>query len=48
MVKGMFDTISKMKRCVRTAYGDSMITYQETTTKHHGILQGNGAGPTND
>jgi Reverse transcriptase (RNA-dependent DNA polymerase) len=46
MVNVMFDTISKMKRCIRTAFGDSLITYQETTQKFHGILQGNGAGPT--
>jgi Reverse transcriptase (RNA-dependent DNA polymerase) len=46
MVDVMFNTISKMQRCIRTAYGDSSLTYQETSTRHHGILQGNGAGPT--
>jgi Reverse transcriptase (RNA-dependent DNA polymerase) len=46
MVNVMFNTLTKMKRCVRTAFGDSKVTYQETSTRHHGILQGNGAGPT--
>jgi hypothetical protein len=46
MVSAMFDTISKMERCVRTSYGDSEIKYKENEKKFHGILQGNGAGPT--
>jgi hypothetical protein len=46
MVNVMFDTISKIKRCVRMAFGDSSITYQETTQKFNGILHSNGAGPT--
>jgi Reverse transcriptase (RNA-dependent DNA polymerase) len=46
MIRAMFDTISKMERCVRTVYGDSDITYKESNKRHHGILQGNGAGPS--
>jgi hypothetical protein len=46
MVKAMFRTISKMERHIRTSFGDSDTTYRQTTQKFHGILQGNGAGPT--
>jgi Reverse transcriptase (RNA-dependent DNA polymerase) len=46
MVNVLFNTLTKMKRCIRTAFGDSKSTYQETSTRHHGILQGNAAGPT--
>jgi hypothetical protein len=42
----MFTTIDKMKRCIRTTYGDSTQTYKADKRKFHGILQGNGAGPT--
>jgi hypothetical protein len=46
MIKAMFKTISKMKRCIRTSYGDSDTFYSEDgITRFHGILQGNGAGP---
>jgi Reverse transcriptase (RNA-dependent DNA polymerase) len=46
MIKSMFKTISKMKRHIRTSFGDSDIKYQQTDKRFHGILQGNGAGPT--
>jgi Reverse transcriptase (RNA-dependent DNA polymerase) len=46
MISAMFDTISMMERCVRTTFGDSELTYKEESEKFHGILQGNGAGPT--
>jgi hypothetical protein len=46
MTSVMFDTISQMERCIRTSYGDSIQTYREEDTRFHGILQGNGAGPT--
>jgi Reverse transcriptase (RNA-dependent DNA polymerase) len=46
MVEAMFTTISKMERCVRRSYGDSDQTYKEEQERFHGILQGNGAGPT--
>ncbi len=43
----MFDTIQKMKHFIRTVFGDSAQSYSSTTDmKFHGILQGNGAGPT--
>jgi Reverse transcriptase (RNA-dependent DNA polymerase) len=45
MVKAMFRTISKMKRCIRTSFGDSQVFYSEGQSTFHGILQGNGAGP---
>jgi hypothetical protein len=45
MVKAMFRTISKMKRCIRTSFGDSQVFYSEDETRFHGILQGNGEGP---
>jgi hypothetical protein len=46
MVNVMFKSISQMERAVRTSYGDSDITYKEDKQPFHGILQGNGAGPT--
>lgn len=43
----MFNTLSSMKHKIRTSFGDSELSYQETKNdKFHGILQGNGAGPT--
>jgi hypothetical protein len=46
MINTMFDTISNMKRSIRTIYGDSDLTYGHKSMKLHGILQGHGAGPT--
>jgi Reverse transcriptase (RNA-dependent DNA polymerase) len=46
MVEVMFSTIQKMERNVRTSYGDLLTTYKEENERFHGILQGNGAGPT--
>jgi hypothetical protein len=46
MIDTMFDTISQMKRCICTIYGNSDLTYGDESMKLHGILQGNGAGPT--
>jgi hypothetical protein len=34
-----------MTHYIRTTFGDSTSYYQESTTKFHGIGQGNGAGP---
>jgi Reverse transcriptase (RNA-dependent DNA polymerase) len=45
MVRAMFRTITKMRRCIRTSYGDSNVFYSKENFKFHGILQGNGAGP---
>jgi Reverse transcriptase (RNA-dependent DNA polymerase) len=41
----MFRTIDEMKHYIRTAYGDSELTYGKGNERFHGILQGNGAGP---
>ena len=46
MMSLIFDTIQHMVHFVRTSYGDSDITYQQGRDRFHGILQGNGAGPT--
>jgi hypothetical protein len=46
MMDLMLDTISKMKHYIRTSFGDSDSTYQQEDVPFHGILQGNGAGPT--
>ena len=43
----MFTTIQSMQHFIRTTYGDSENSYCATEEKpFHGILQGNGAGPT--
>jgi hypothetical protein len=42
----LFSTIRDMKHFIRTAYGDSREFYHEQDVPFHGILQGNGAGPT--
>ncbi len=43
----MFQTIQEMRHFIRTVYGDSENSYKSTEElKFHGILQGNGAGPT--
>jgi hypothetical protein len=42
----MFKTIDNMNHHIRTTYGDSIMSYNSENTKLHGILQGNGAGPT--
>jgi hypothetical protein len=46
MVDAMFHTLENMETCVQTTYGDSDITYKAEGVKSHGIIQGNGAGPT--
>ena len=46
MMDLMLDTIAKMKHYIRTSFGDSDSTYQQGDIPFHGILQGNGAGPT--
>lgn len=35
-----------MQHFTRTSYGDSEISYKRENQRFHGILQGNGAGPT--
>ncbi len=45
MVHVMFITLSQMKHFIRTSFGDSKQAYTQTTTRFHGIGQGNGAGP---
>ncbi len=42
----LFSTIQEMQHLIRTAYGDSRDYYQQEDIPFHGILQGNGAGPT--
>ena len=43
----MFNTIQDMEHFIRTVYGDSAKSYRSSEEfKFHGILQGNGAGPT--
>jgi Reverse transcriptase (RNA-dependent DNA polymerase) len=46
MIDLMFETIASMKHYVRTSFGQSNIYYQQKDQLFHGILQGNGAGPT--
>ena len=46
MVNIIFETIKDMKHSIRTSFGDSEETYKQTNERFHGILQGNGAGPT--
>ena len=46
MMDLMLDTIANMKHHIRTSFGDSDSTYQQENVPFHGILQGNGAGPT--
>jgi Reverse transcriptase (RNA-dependent DNA polymerase) len=46
MVNVIFETIAEMQHSIRTSYGDSKLTYRQTNERFHGILQGNGAGPT--
>ena len=46
MISLMFDTIHSMKHFIRTSFGDSSLYYQQQEQMFHGILQGNGAGPT--
>jgi hypothetical protein len=41
MINTLFDTVSNMKRSIRTIYGDSDLTYGHKSMKLHGILQGN-------
>jgi hypothetical protein len=43
----MFEAIQRMRHHVRTAFGDSALTFggRETDTPVHGVGQGNGAGP---
>jgi Reverse transcriptase (RNA-dependent DNA polymerase) len=45
IVDVLFTTLDEMKHFIRTAYGDSDITYRRLNDKFHGIGQGNGAGP---
>ncbi len=42
----LFSTIQDMTHFIRTAYGDSNDSYCQMDVPFHGILQGNGAGPT--
>jgi hypothetical protein len=42
----MFTTIDKMTHRIRTAFGDSVLSYRQNIEPFHGILLGNGAGPT--
>jgi hypothetical protein len=42
----LFSTIQAMQHFIRTAYGDSREFYRQEDVPFHGILQGNGAGPT--
>lgn len=42
----IFNTIDKMTHFTRTSFGDSEISYDKGNDRFHGILQGNGAGPT--
>jgi hypothetical protein len=42
----LFHTIQEMHHFIRTAYGDSRVSYHPQDVPFHGILQGNGAGPT--
>ena len=46
MMSIIFNTIEQMQHYIRTSFGDSDISYQQTNIPFHGILQGNGAGPT--
>jgi hypothetical protein len=46
MMDLMLDTIARMKHYICTSFGDSDSTYQQDQIPFHGILQGNGAGPT--
>ena len=46
MISLMFDTIHSMKHFIRTSFGDSETYYIQEDQLFHGILQGNGAGPT--
>ena len=46
MMNLMLDSIQKMTHHIRTSFGDSEISYNQANTPFHGILQGNGAGPT--
>ena len=43
----MFTTIQNLEHCIRTAYGDSVVTFsgQLWAVPMHGLGQGNGAGP---
>jgi Reverse transcriptase (RNA-dependent DNA polymerase) len=45
-IEMMFTTIDRMKHHIRTKFGDSEVFYERDEAKFHGILQGNGAGPT--
>ena len=42
----MCNTIRSMSHYIRTSYGNSKYTYGQHDTPFHGVLQGNGAGPT--
>jgi Reverse transcriptase (RNA-dependent DNA polymerase) len=46
LIKLMFDTLQNMSHTIRTSFGDSVQSYTKNDKKFHGILQGNGAGPT--
>jgi hypothetical protein len=45
MIDVLFLTLDEMTHFIRTAYGDSDITYCRLRDRFHGIGQGNGAGP---
>lgn len=42
----IFHPIDKMTHFTRTSFGDSDISYDKGNTRFHGVLQGNGAGPS--
>jgi hypothetical protein len=46
-IRSMFEAIQRMRHHVRTAFGDSVLTFggRDTDTPVHGVGQGNGAGP---
>jgi Reverse transcriptase (RNA-dependent DNA polymerase) len=46
MMDLIFNTIGQMEHQIRTSFGDSEVTYKQREQPFHGILQGNGAGPT--
>jgi hypothetical protein len=42
----MFTTLQELKHQIRTAYGDSELTYGgQAVIPIHGVMQDNGAGP---
>jgi Reverse transcriptase (RNA-dependent DNA polymerase) len=46
MCEMMFSAIDEMRHYTRTSFGDSEGWYKRQDQRFHGILQGNGAGPT--